>query len=77
MSVSVHREGVLGHDHITVMAEGSYPRPAGLVSRRQVSQIARNSAFGGLESRLQKLASNSQRARSRILLSTRRDHIEF
>jgi len=63
-----HGEEVHGHDHIAVIAKESCPQLAGLVTRSQAPEIARNSAFGDIEAEFQKLTVNSRSAPGRILL---------
>ncbi len=47
-----HRETIHGPDHIAVIAKKGCPYLAGLVTRRQAPQIARNSTFRDLEAKL-------------------------
>ena len=63
-----HGEEVHGHDDIAVIAQESSPQLAGLLTGIQAPEIARNSAFGNVESEFQKLPVNSRGAAACILL---------
>jgi hypothetical protein len=66
-----HGEEVHGRDHIAVIAKESCPERAGLVTRSQAPEIARDGTFGEVEAKLEKLPVHSWTAPSRILL----DHL--
>ena len=47
-----HGEEIHGRDHIAVIAKESCPELAGLLTRSQAPEIARNGAFGEVEAKL-------------------------